>query len=121
MYLILYLRSLGDKKYLNLTTRHIHQGHLDSGSRAGRETRSFSPPLQRCRPPLPALLASALASGPPTRGEPRLRHRALAGELRRPNAPAGAGGAAPALQLGPTLGAEDRHPEEKREDPTKEG
>jgi len=85
---------------------------------------------------------SPFASGLPTRGEPRRWHRAPAGELRRPTArssrpsaesgaapaaastrssrsrPSAESGAAPALQLGPTLGAEDRHPEGKqREDP----
>ena len=25
----MHLRSPGNKKYLNLTTRHLHQGHLD--------------------------------------------------------------------------------------------
>ena len=93
------------------------------------------------RPCLHSLLLP-FASGLPTRGEPRRWHRAPAGELRRPTArssrpsaesgaapaaastrssrsrPSHSRGAAPALQLGPTLGAEDRHPEGKqREDP----
>ena len=92
------------------------------------------------RPCLHSLLLP-FASGLPTRGEPRRWHRAPAGELRRPTArssrpsaesgaapaaastrssrsrPSAESGAAPALQLGPTLGAEDRHPEGKRDGP----
>ena len=60
----MYLRSLGNRKCLNLTSRHIHQGHLDSGSRAGREPRSPFHPFARCRPPLPALLVPALCQRP---------------------------------------------------------
>ena len=115
-------------------------GHLDSGSRAGRETRSsFSQP---CRPPLVCSPCLPFAGGLPPRGEPCLQHRAACRRAspahcsqqpafrpersrarcsEHPLQPEQAfprEGSRACTPAGATLGAEDRHPEGKREDPT---
>ena len=63
--LITCIHYLPVRKNIHYLSSHLPtQGHLDSGSRAGREPRSPFHPFARCRPPLPALLASALCQRP---------------------------------------------------------